>query len=99
MRSGRRADRSRQRVLDVGGGGSGNSSDGAFGYYDPTEVGVPLPAAFASRTLASIEITSNGYETLLFGITAAAVVTSSVPELSTWALIPPDFAGEDSVVL
>ena len=69
------------QVHDVGAGGSGNSSNGATNNYDLTEVAFTLSPALAGQSLSSISFTSNGYETLLLGVTAV------VPEPGTWALL------------
>lgn len=68
------------QVRDVGAGGTGNSGNGAFNTYDLTEVAFTLSPALAGQTLTSAAFTSNGYETLLLGVTV-------VPEPGTWALL------------
>jgi hypothetical protein len=65
------------QVQDVGGGGTGNSMTGNFNTYDLTEVAFTLDAALASGLLASATFNSNGYETLLLGLTTAG--TAPVP--------------------
>ncbi len=69
------------QVHDVGAGGTGNSSNGAYNFYNLTEVAFTLSPALSGQTLASASFTSNGYETLLLGVTAV------VPEPGTWALL------------
>ena len=80
------ADQTVFRVLDVGGGGTGNSSNGAYNYYDMTEVGLTLNSSFLHQTLTSATLTSNGYETLLMGATATSM-NSAVPEPAAWTLM------------
>jgi hypothetical protein len=75
---------------DTGGGGSGNSTTGAFNYYDMTEVTFNLDSDVQSSFLTSFTITSDTYETLLFGATANGNLpgSNSVPdESSTVALV------------
>ena len=68
------------QVVDTGAGGSGNSSNGAFGTYGLDEQTFVLSSAFAGQTLQSITFANNGGGTpLLLGITAS----SPVPEAST----------------
>lgn len=82
------ADQTVFRVLDVGAGGSGNSSNGAYNYYSLTEVGLTLDPSFLGQTLTDATITSNGYETLLLGATVtSADVMNGVPEPATWSLM------------
>lgn len=76
-------------VSDVGAGGSGNSTTGFNGAYDMTEVAITLSSA---ENVTSAEFTSNGYETLLFGITTAGLPIGA-PEPSAWALMLTGFAG------
>lgn len=88
------ADQTVYRVLDVGAGGSGNSTTGAYNYYDLTEVGLTLSSAFAGQTLTSATFTSNGYETLLLGATA----TSAAPEPAAWSMMIVGFGLMGSVM-
>jgi hypothetical protein len=81
------------QVTDTGGGNTGNSATGAFGTYDLTEVGFTLDPDFANQTLSSATITSNGYETLLLGVTVTNTLTAAVPEPSTWAMMILGFCG------
>jgi hypothetical protein len=81
------------QVSDQGGGGTGNSSTGDTTTYDLTQEGFTLDSDFADQTLASATITSNGYETLLLGVTVENTVTGAVPELSTWAMMILGFCG------
>jgi hypothetical protein len=75
------------QVQDIGAGGSGNSTTGAFNIYDLTEVSFTLDGALAADTLASATFTSNGYESLLFGLTVDETgSTSPVPEPASLAL-------------
>lgn len=60
-------------VLDVGAGGTGNSSNGAYNNYDLTEVEFTLASSFAGQALSSASFSSNGFDTLLLGLTVAAV--------------------------
>jgi hypothetical protein len=66
-------------VNDVGGGGTGNSMTGALNTYDLTEVAFTLNSALTAGALTSATFTSNGPETLLFGITTGS--TASVVPL------------------
>ncbi|WP_375397803.1 PEPxxWA-CTERM sorting domain-containing protein [uncultured Sphingomonas sp.] len=82
------------RVYGVGGGGTGNSSNGAVNYYSLTQVGFDFGNTLAGRTLTSATITGNGYETLIFGATAVspqAVTPGAVPEPATWAMMIAGF--------
>jgi hypothetical protein len=65
-------------VQDVGAGGTGNSTNGAYNNYDLTEASFLLNPSFGSQTLDSITIQSNGNTTLVLGVTA--VQASAVPE-------------------
>lgn len=73
------------QVVDTGAGGSGNSSNGAFGTYGLNEQTFLLSPVFASQTLQSITFTNNGGGTpLLLGITATTnSAPPPVPEAST----------------
>ncbi|HEY3755691.1 MAG TPA: hypothetical protein VGL42_06040 [Opitutaceae bacterium] len=72
-------------TLDVGAGGSGNSSNGAYNYYDLTELGFTLTPAVGGD-LSSISI-SAGNTGLLLGITTVNSLRSSAPDVaSTLAL-------------
>jgi hypothetical protein len=77
------------QVQDVGAGGTGNSTNGAYNRYGLTEVGFTLDSSLNSQELSSITITSNGYMTLLLGATAVTPNSvSSAPEAtSTLALL------------
>jgi hypothetical protein len=75
------------QVQDIGGGGSGNSQTGAFNTYDLTEVAFTLDASLSSGALTSATFTSNGYETLLFGLTTASPASSPVPEPGSLLLL------------
>ena len=68
-------------MTDVGAGGTGNSSNGAYTTYDLTEQSYLLNPAFAGQTLDSVTITPNGGTPLVLGLTA------DVPEPGTWAFI------------
>src|SRR5581483_7815048 len=59
------------QVQDIGGGGSGNSSNGAFNTYGLVEQSFILGPQFAGQTLTSMTITANGSAPLLFGVTVA----------------------------
>ncbi len=69
-------------VQDVGAGGTGNSTNGAFNFYDLTEASFFLNPSFAGQTLDSITITSNGNTSLILGITA--LQTTATPEPSAF---------------
>ncbi len=58
------------QVIDVGAGGSGNSSNGAFGTYGIDEDTFILSSAFVSQTLQSITITAQGDTPIVLGISA-----------------------------
>jgi len=58
-------------VTDVGAGGSGNSSNGAFNNYSLTEVTFTLDSALRGTSLTNIAFTTGGYEGLLLGLTVA----------------------------
>ena len=74
-------------VRGVGAGGTGNSSNGAVGFYSLTEVGFAL-GDLGARTLTSATITGNGYETLILGATAVSPSAGpAVPEPATWAML------------
>ncbi|MFI5356033.1 MAG: PEP-CTERM sorting domain-containing protein [Opitutales bacterium] len=70
------------RVQDTGAGGSGNSTNGAFNTYNLVEPSFVLNPQLAGEQLTSISITSNGYMTLLLGVTVAPV-----PEPATVAAL------------
>jgi hypothetical protein len=70
------------QVTDVGGQGTGNSATGNTNTYDLTEVAFTMNSALAVGLLNSATITSNGYETLLFGLTTespTSVTTTPLP--------------------
>jgi len=74
-------------VQDVGAGGSGNSTTGDNNYYDLTEVSFDLDTTLSAEELSSATFTSNGYETLLLGLTtASATPVTSVPEPASMLL-------------
>jgi hypothetical protein len=76
------------QVTDVGGGGTGNSTTGNFNTYDLTELGFTLTPALSAGLLTSATFTSNGYETLLFGLTTVGPSpVTSAPEPSSLALL------------
>jgi hypothetical protein len=75
------------QVQDVGGQATGNSQTGYYNTYDLTEVAFDLNPALSSGTLASATFTSNGYETLLFGLTSRSTTASAVPEPGSLALL------------
>ncbi len=75
------------QVHDQGGGGTGNSTTGAVNTYDLTEVAFDLNSTLSSGELLSATFTSNGYETLLFGLTSESPTTSPVPEPGSLALL------------
>ncbi len=59
------------QVHDVGAGGSGNSTTGATNTYDLTEVAFVLEPSLADQVLSKISFTSDGFDTLLLGVTAS----------------------------
>lgn len=76
------------QVDDQGGGGTGDSTTGDTTTYDLTEVAFTLDSALSSDTLTSATFTSNGYETLLLGLTAAETPsTNPVPEPGSLMLL------------
>ena len=82
------ADQTVFRVYGVGGGGTGNSSNGSINFYSLTQVGFNLGTALAGQTLTSATITGNGYETLIFGATAVSPqAVAGVPEPASWAML------------
>ena len=87
------ADQTVFRVYGVGGGGTGNSSNGSVNFYSLTQVGFNLGTALAGQTLTSATITGNGYETLIFGATAVSPTRAvdGVPEPATWAMMIAGF--------
>ncbi len=80
-------------VHDVGGGSTGNSMNGNTSNYDLTDFEFALDGTLSSEELASMLFTSNGYETLLFGITAESPSSTSVPEPFTLSLFGAGVAG------
>jgi hypothetical protein len=89
-------------VQDIGGGSTGNSATGNIDVppynvgYDLTELTFNLDSAISSQELDSFTITADGYETLLFGVTAngTPVGSSSVPDAaSTLTLLGGALAG------
>jgi hypothetical protein len=84
------ADQTVFRTEDVGAGGSGNSTTGAYNNYDLTEVSFTLDSTISSQELESLTITTNGYETLLLGVTANGVPVgdvNGVPDTSQTLLL------------
>jgi hypothetical protein len=73
-------------VNDVGGDGTGNSPNGATNTYDLTELALTFNSALAAGLLDSATFTSNGYETLLFGV--STVTTGSTSALPLPATLP-----------
>ena len=72
------------RVVNVGAGGTGNSSTGSFNTYNLVEVSLILGPTLSSESLTSITLTSNGYMTLLLGVSGQV---SAVPEPTPLALL------------
>ena len=66
------------QVQNVGAGGSGNSSNGAFNTYDLVEQTYLLDSALIQQGLSSITITANGNTALVLGL--------------LWYLKPPRFS-------
>jgi hypothetical protein len=82
------------RTVDVGAGGSGNSSYGDYGSYDLTQVTFNLDSALRGRELNSFTLSYGGYETLLLGVTANGTAPSGVPDsASTLTLLGGALAG------
>jgi PEP-CTERM motif len=90
------------QVHDVGAGGTGNSSNGDYNYYDLTEATFVLGSQFAGQTLTSTTIVSSGYETLVLGETVASSDTvgtpGGVPEPASWAMMLVGFGGLGGVL-
>lgn len=63
------ADQTVFAVLDIGAGGTGNSSNGAYNNYFLTEVSFHLNPTLAQESLTSISINSSGFDALLLGAT------------------------------
>jgi hypothetical protein len=84
------ADQTVFQVHNVGAGGSGNSSNGAYNYYSLTEVGLTLGSQFAGQTLQSVTITADGSTPLLLGTTIVSG-GGTVPEPASWALMLAGF--------
>jgi hypothetical protein len=81
-------------VQDVGAGGTGNSTNGAYNYYDLTEAGFFLNPSFAGQTLDSITITSNGDTSLILGATALqTTATTATPEPSAFVPLAAGLVG------
>lgn len=59
------------RTLDVGAGGTGNSTTGQYNYYDITELGFQLDSILANEKLNTITLSAHdGNKALLYGVTA-----------------------------
>jgi hypothetical protein len=82
-------------VQDVGAGGTGNSSNGAYNYYDLTELSFDLDSTLSDEELVSAQITTNGNSALLLGATtlSEASTTTSVPEPLTLSLFGAGLVG------
>ncbi|MBS0664269.1 MAG: hypothetical protein JSR48_13465 [Verrucomicrobia bacterium] len=72
------------QVVNVGAGGTGNSSNGAFNTYNLVEVSLILGPTLSSQSLTSITLNSNGYMTLLLGVSG---LPTAVPEPAPLALL------------
>jgi len=70
------------RTHNIGAGGTGNSTTGAYNYYNLVEVSFLLNSQLSSQPLTSITLTSQGYMTLLLGVSAQAV-----PEPGSYTLL------------
>ena len=81
------------RVQDVGARGTGNSGTGYNDPYSLTEFDFTLNSSFSGQTLNSFNITSNGYETLLLGVTVNTSSVSSAPEPAAFLLCGLGLAG------
>jgi len=82
------------RTVDTGAGGTGNSSYGAYGSYDLTQVTFKLDSALQGQELTSFTISYTGYDDLLLGVTANGTPASSVPDTaSTLPLLGGALAG------
>lgn len=71
------------RVVNVGAGGTGNSSTGAYNTYNLVEVSLILGPTLSAESLTSVTLTSNGYMTLLLGVSGI----QAVPEPPSLALL------------
>ena len=76
-------------VQDVGAGGSGNSSNGAFNNYNLTEFSLPLNAALQAESITSVTIIPDGSTVLILGATAVTSGIPPIPEPSSALLLLP----------
>lgn len=82
-------------VLNTGGGGTGNSTSGAYNYYDLTEVSLTLDSHLASESINSMTFAANSNTPLLLGVTAqgASITAAAVPEPATLTLLGSGLLG------
>jgi hypothetical protein len=78
-------------VQDVGAGGTGNSTNGAYNYYDLTELSFFLNPALTSQELDSITIQTSNFATLVLG--ATALQTTATPEPSAFVPLAAGLIG------
>lgn len=76
------------QVVDVGAGGTGNSTNGSFATYGLDEDSFLLDSSFVGQTLQSITITANGSNPILLGVTVTGVTpAAATPEPGSMALL------------
>ena len=74
-------------VQDVGGGGTGNSTTGAFTNYNLTQQTYILDSQFAGQTLVSATFTTPGFATILLGLTVSSESSIATPEPNSLLLV------------
>ena len=79
-------------VQDVGGGGTGNSTTGAFKNYNLTQQTYLLDSQFAGQTLLSATFTTNGNTTLLMGLTVSSESSIATPEPNSLLMVALAFS-------
>lgn len=81
------------KVTSVGGGGTGNSENGAFNTYYLYQLGIRLGSSFEGQGLATATLSANGYNPLLIAATVLSpdAPASGVPEPATWGLMLAGF--------
>ena len=82
------------QVNDVGAGGSGSSVTGDTTNYGLTEVGFTLEPSLANQQLSTIAFTSNGYETLLLGVTVEQSMQTTTNPVKSIGGLDPGFGSD-----